>query len=296
MFIFFSSWSHVISSFVDLLYLHQWDRHSTSSRALVMKHAWQQRRCFSFNLVWPADIYTLNLISVLLTLVFGISFLVKIDLFIFFFSLKSFSVTPRSSSLGAFSRWRRCWPTPRCTRRSSTAATWKWPTGSRRVCCDMKAASRASTSPPHRTSTSQRWTTTSLLTLVQTESKNRALLWLFQYTKLETGGQSCLAGHHSLSCCICREYITLHFTLCSDILSHWTLAVLWQNLVRVGSAILSPDTRQHWELIQHTEGGTAALLRHYEEYANTLAQNMRKTYLSPFTIVTPNIGLQYLVP
>lgn len=58
----------------------------------------------------------------------------------------------------------------------------------------------------------------------------------------------------------------------------------------MGSAILSPDTRPHWELIQHTEGGTAALLRHYEEYANTLAQNMRKTYLSPFTIVTPNIG------
>ncbi|XP_029989175.1 cadherin EGF LAG seven-pass G-type receptor 2 isoform X2 [Sphaeramia orbicularis] len=62
-----------------------------------------------------------------------------------------------------------------------------------------------------------------------------------------------------------------------------------ENLVRVGSAILSPDTRPHWELIQHTEGGTAALLRHYEEYANTLAQNMRKTYLSPFTIVTPHI-------
>lgn len=60
--------------------------------------------------------------------------------------------------------------------------------------------------------------------------------------------------------------------------------------MRVGSAILSPDTRQHWELIQHSEGGTAALLRHYEEYANTLAQNMRKTYLSPFTIVTPHIG------
>ncbi|XP_041837378.1 cadherin EGF LAG seven-pass G-type receptor 2 isoform X2 [Melanotaenia boesemani] len=62
-----------------------------------------------------------------------------------------------------------------------------------------------------------------------------------------------------------------------------------ENLVRVGSAILSPDTRPHWELIQHLEGGTAALLRHFEEYANTLAQNMRKTYLSPFTIVTPHI-------
>ena len=63
-----------------------------------------------------------------------------------------------------------------------------------------------------------------------------------------------------------------------------------QNLVRVGSAILAPDTRAHWELIQHTERGTAALLRHFEDYANTLAQNMRKTYLSPFTIVTPHIG------
>jgi hypothetical protein len=65
---------------------------------------------------------------------------------------------------------------------------------------------------------------------------------------------------------------------------------LYQNLVRVGSAILSPGTRPHWELIQQTEGGTAALLRQFEQYANTLAQNMRKTYLSPFTIVTPHIG------
>uniref|UniRef100_A0A3P9M048 Cadherin EGF LAG seven-pass G-type receptor 2 n=1 Tax=Oryzias latipes TaxID=8090 RepID=A0A3P9M048_ORYLA len=62
-----------------------------------------------------------------------------------------------------------------------------------------------------------------------------------------------------------------------------------ENLVRVGSTILSPDSRPHWEFIQRTEGGTAVLLRHYEEYASTLAQNMRKTYLSPFTIVTPNI-------
>ncbi|XP_053723976.1 cadherin EGF LAG seven-pass G-type receptor 2 isoform X1 [Synchiropus splendidus] len=62
-----------------------------------------------------------------------------------------------------------------------------------------------------------------------------------------------------------------------------------ENLVRVGSSILAPDNQPHWELIQHTEGGTAALLRRYEEYASTLAQNMRKTYLSPFTIVTPHI-------
>lgn len=58
----------------------------------------------------------------------------------------------------------------------------------------------------------------------------------------------------------------------------------------MSSAILSPDTRPHWELIQHSEGGTAALLQRFEEYTNTLARNMRKTYLSPFTIVTPHIG------
>ncbi|XP_016421698.1 cadherin EGF LAG seven-pass G-type receptor 2-like [Sinocyclocheilus rhinocerous] len=62
-----------------------------------------------------------------------------------------------------------------------------------------------------------------------------------------------------------------------------------EHLMHVGSAILSVETRGHWELIQQTEGGTATLLRQFEEYTNTLAQNMRKTYLSPFTIVTPNI-------
>ncbi|KAL0962784.1 hypothetical protein UPYG_G00345400 [Umbra pygmaea] len=69
-----------------------------------------------------------------------------------------------------------------------------------------------------------------------------------------------------------------------------------ENLVRAGSAILDPGTRNHWEQIQRTEGGTAHLLRHFEDYANTLAQNMRKTYLKPFTIVTENmiIVLDYL--
>uniref|UniRef100_A0A672MRU0 Cadherin, EGF LAG seven-pass G-type receptor 2 n=1 Tax=Sinocyclocheilus grahami TaxID=75366 RepID=A0A672MRU0_SINGR len=66
-----------------------------------------------------------------------------------------------------------------------------------------------------------------------------------------------------------------------------------EHLMHVGSAILSAETRGHWELIQQTEGGTATLLRQFEEYTNTLAQNMRKTYLSPFTIVTPNIGLLF---
>uniref|UniRef100_A0A8D0H436 Cadherin EGF LAG seven-pass G-type receptor 2 n=1 Tax=Sphenodon punctatus TaxID=8508 RepID=A0A8D0H436_SPHPU len=62
-----------------------------------------------------------------------------------------------------------------------------------------------------------------------------------------------------------------------------------ENLLKVGSALLDASNKQHWDLIQQTEGGTARLLRHYEDYANTLAQNMRRTYLNPFTIVTPNI-------
>ncbi|MEQ2163945.1 hypothetical protein GOODEAATRI_001425 [Goodea atripinnis] len=62
-----------------------------------------------------------------------------------------------------------------------------------------------------------------------------------------------------------------------------------ENLVRAGSAILDPGTKDHWEQIQRTEGGTAHLLRNFEDYANTLAQNVRKTYLKPFTIVTDNM-------
>lgn len=63
-----------------------------------------------------------------------------------------------------------------------------------------------------------------------------------------------------------------------------------QNLLQVGSALLDISNKRHWDLIQQTEGGTAWLLKHYEDYASALAQNMRKTYLSPFTIITPNIG------
>ncbi|XP_062842208.1 cadherin EGF LAG seven-pass G-type receptor 2 [Trichomycterus rosablanca] len=64
-----------------------------------------------------------------------------------------------------------------------------------------------------------------------------------------------------------------------------------EHLLRVCSSILSEETRPHWEQIQRTQGGTAALLRQFEEYTHTLAQNMRRTYLNPFTIVTPNIVL-----
>uniref|UniRef100_A0A8C6V1M6 Cadherin EGF LAG seven-pass G-type receptor 1a n=1 Tax=Neogobius melanostomus TaxID=47308 RepID=A0A8C6V1M6_9GOBI len=63
-----------------------------------------------------------------------------------------------------------------------------------------------------------------------------------------------------------------------------------ENLVRAASAILDPNTKEQWEQIQKTEGGTANLLKNFEDYTNTLAQNVRKTYLKPFTIVTENMN------
>lgn len=65
---------------------------------------------------------------------------------------------------------------------------------------------------------------------------------------------------------------------------------MFQNIVKAGSAILDASNKEHWDQIQRTEGGTAHLLRNFEEYANTVAQNMRKTYLKPFIIVTQNMG------
>ncbi|XP_057179691.1 cadherin EGF LAG seven-pass G-type receptor 1 isoform X2 [Triplophysa rosa] len=62
-----------------------------------------------------------------------------------------------------------------------------------------------------------------------------------------------------------------------------------ENIVKAGSAILDASNKEHWDQIQRTEGGTAQLLRNFEDYANTVAQNMRKTYLKPFIIVTENM-------
>ncbi|TMS03043.1 Cadherin EGF LAG seven-pass G-type receptor 1, partial [Larimichthys crocea] len=47
-----------------------------------------------------------------------------------------------------------------------------------------------------------------------------------------------------------------------------------ENLVRAGSSILDPDNKEHWEQIQRTEGGTAHLLRNFEDYANTLGTEL----------------------
>uniref|UniRef100_A0A8C3R7R4 Cadherin EGF LAG seven-pass G-type receptor 1 n=1 Tax=Cyanoderma ruficeps TaxID=181631 RepID=A0A8C3R7R4_9PASS len=66
-----------------------------------------------------------------------------------------------------------------------------------------------------------------------------------------------------------------------------------ENIIKVGSALLDPGNKEHWEQIQRTEGGTAHLLRHYEEYFNNVAQNMKKTYLRPFVIVATNMS-EYL--
>uniref|UniRef100_A0A803WDX6 Cadherin EGF LAG seven-pass G-type receptor 1 n=1 Tax=Ficedula albicollis TaxID=59894 RepID=A0A803WDX6_FICAL len=62
-----------------------------------------------------------------------------------------------------------------------------------------------------------------------------------------------------------------------------------ENIIKVGSALLDPGNKEHWEQIQRTEGGTAHLLRHYEEYFNNVAQNMKKTYMRPFVIVATNM-------
>nr|XP_033813815.1 cadherin EGF LAG seven-pass G-type receptor 1 isoform X2 [Geotrypetes seraphini] len=62
-----------------------------------------------------------------------------------------------------------------------------------------------------------------------------------------------------------------------------------ENIVIAGSAILDPSNKEHWEHIQRTEGGTAHLLKHYEEYASNVAKNMKKTYMKPFVIVAPNM-------
>lgn len=66
-----------------------------------------------------------------------------------------------------------------------------------------------------------------------------------------------------------------------------------QHIIKVGSALLDPRNKEHWEQIQRTEGGTAHLLRHYEEYFNNVAQNMKKTYMRPFVIVATNMS-EYL--
>ncbi|XP_063053636.1 cadherin EGF LAG seven-pass G-type receptor 1 [Engraulis encrasicolus] len=69
-----------------------------------------------------------------------------------------------------------------------------------------------------------------------------------------------------------------------------------EDVVGAGSSILDLANKEHWEQIQLFEGGSAELLRSFEDYASTMAQNMRKTYLKPFTIVAKNliVALDYV--
>uniref|UniRef100_G3UIY0 Cadherin EGF LAG seven-pass G-type receptor 1 n=1 Tax=Loxodonta africana TaxID=9785 RepID=G3UIY0_LOXAF len=55
--------------------------------------------------------------------------------------------------------------------------------------------------------------------------------------------------------------------------------------------LLAPATRPAWEQIQRSEGGSAELLQGFEAYLSTMARSVRKTYLLPFVIVTPNMIL-----
>uniref|UniRef100_A0A8C0XZH2 Cadherin EGF LAG seven-pass G-type receptor 1b n=1 Tax=Cyprinus carpio carpio TaxID=630221 RepID=A0A8C0XZH2_CYPCA len=43
-----------------------------------------------------------------------------------------------------------------------------------------------------------------------------------------------------------------------------------KNIIKAGSAILDPINKEHWQKIQRSDGGTAHLLHHFEEYGNTL--------------------------
>lgn len=61
-------------------------------------------------------------------------------------------------------------------------------------------------------------------------------------------------------------------------------------MVATGSALLAPGTRAAWEQIQRSEGGVAQLLRRFEAYFSNVARNLRRTYLRPFVIVTPNMS------
>ncbi|XP_051549071.1 LOW QUALITY PROTEIN: cadherin EGF LAG seven-pass G-type receptor 2-like [Myxocyprinus asiaticus] len=114
--------------------------------------------------------------------------------------------------------------------------------------------------------------------------RNTALLFNATQNTKEFYGSDVKIAYHVMHSILQHESDQHGFNLTA------TQDVLFnEHLMHVGSAILSAGTRGHWELIQQTDGGTATLLRQFEEYTNTLAQNMRKTYLSPFTIVTPNI-------
>uniref|UniRef100_A0A8D2J9S6 Cadherin EGF LAG seven-pass G-type receptor 2 n=1 Tax=Varanus komodoensis TaxID=61221 RepID=A0A8D2J9S6_VARKO len=124
-------------------------------------------------------------------------------------------------------------------------------------------------------------------TLLDTEQSQWVALQLRNATQNTASffGSDIKVAYHLSSQLLKHESTQEGFGLAATQDVHFT-----ENLLKVGSALLDNSNKHHWELIQQTEGGTAQLLKHFEDYASTLAQNMRKTYLNPFTIITPNIG------
>ncbi|XP_060087564.1 cadherin EGF LAG seven-pass G-type receptor 2 isoform X2 [Heteronotia binoei] len=122
--------------------------------------------------------------------------------------------------------------------------------------------------------------------LLDTEQSQQIALQLRNATQHTVNffGSDIKVAYHLSSQLLKHESIQEGFGLAATQDVHFT-----ENLLKVGSTLLDTSNKRHWELIQQTEGGTAQLLRHFEDYASTLAQNMRKTYLNPFTIITPNI-------
>lgn len=62
-----------------------------------------------------------------------------------------------------------------------------------------------------------------------------------------------------------------------------------ENLLRTGSSILTLSNKEHWETLLQNDHGSAGLMDLFQEYASTLARNMKLTYLNPVGLVTPNI-------
>ncbi|KAG9483442.1 hypothetical protein GDO78_009389 [Eleutherodactylus coqui] len=62
-----------------------------------------------------------------------------------------------------------------------------------------------------------------------------------------------------------------------------------ENLLWIGSSILTLSNKEHWETLLQNDRGSASLMDLFQEYASTLAKNMKLTYLNPVGLVTPNI-------
>ncbi|XP_040264648.1 cadherin EGF LAG seven-pass G-type receptor 3 [Bufo bufo] len=62
-----------------------------------------------------------------------------------------------------------------------------------------------------------------------------------------------------------------------------------ENLLRTGSSILTLSNKEHWETLLQNDRGSAGLMDLFQQYASTLARNMKLTYLNPVGLVTPNI-------